>query len=46
VKKVLWGVATLEVVIVDEIPVSYDRKFKVHRSMVTPMNETSAAPRA
>ena len=45
VKKVLWGVATLDVVIVDDIPVSYDTKFKVHRSMV-PMNETSAAPRA
>lgn len=34
VKKVLWGVATLEVVIVPEIPVSYDTKFRVHRSMI------------
>jgi len=34
VAKVLYGVATLEVVIVPEIPVSYDTKFRVHRSMV------------
>jgi phenylacetate-CoA ligase len=33
VAKVLYGVATLEVVIVNEIPVSYDTKFKVHRSL-------------
>jgi len=43
VKKVLWGVATLEVVIVPEIPVSYDSKFKLHRSMINGplVNETS-----
>ena len=34
VAKVLWGVATLDVVIVPEIPVSYDTKFRVHRSLV------------
>ena len=34
IKKVLWGVATLEVVIVPEIPVSYETKFRVHRSML------------
>ena len=33
VAKVLWGVATLEVVIVPDIPVSYDTKFRVHRSL-------------
>ncbi len=38
VKKVLWGVATLEVVIVDDIPVSYDTKFKVHRSKLATSN--------
>ena len=35
VKKVLWGVATLTVVIVPEIPTSYDTKFRLHRSLVT-----------
>ena len=34
VAKVLWGVATLEVMIVPDIPVAYDTKFRVHRSLV------------
>jgi phenylacetate-CoA ligase len=38
VKKVLWGVATLEVSIVPEIPVSYDTKFRVHRSLLDSRN--------
>lgn len=33
VAKVLYGVATLEVVIVADIPVTYDTKFKVHLSV-------------
>jgi phenylacetate-CoA ligase len=33
VAKVLYGVATLDVVMVSEIPVSYDTKFRVHRSL-------------
>jgi phenylacetate-CoA ligase len=34
IKKVLWNVATLEVVIVPEIPTTYDTKFRVHRSLI------------
>ena len=34
VAKVLYGVATLTVVIVPEIPVSYDTKFRLHRSLL------------
>ena len=34
VAKVLYGVATLAVVIVPEIRVSYDSKFRLHRSLV------------
>ena len=34
VAKVLYGVATLAVVIVPEIPVSYDSKFRLHRSLI------------
>lgn len=34
ITKVLWGVATLEVVVVPEIPTSYDTKFRIHRSLI------------
>ena len=34
IKKVLWGVATLDIKLVEEIPKSYDTKFRVHRSLV------------
>jgi phenylacetate-CoA ligase len=34
IRKVLWNVATLEVVVVPEIPTTYDTKFRIHRSLV------------